>query len=146
MWVARIYNKDCMSINVKWTQDRMVWVSGVFSTSTAAEVCFDGLDCFDDLPPWGGTAQRPASVLPWHPEDIGTRFLLFTQQNRHYQARDGFTAQQQLARSFDVSPLMCIWKPCVICLFFVCAFLFILCMALLIGQLQRWQETGWGGD
>lgn len=53
--------------------------------STAAEVCFDELGCFDDLPPWGGTSQRPASVLPWHYEEIGTRFLLFTQKNRYYQ-------------------------------------------------------------
>lgn len=58
--------------------------------SAAAEVCFNELGCFDDLPPWGGTPQRPASVLPWHPEEIGTRFLLFTQKNRNYQAREGF--------------------------------------------------------
>ncbi|XP_053189006.1 inactive pancreatic lipase-related protein 1-like [Scomber japonicus] len=52
--------------------------------SYAAEVCFD-LGCFDDLPPWGGTAQRPVTALPWNPEEIGTRFLLFTQKNRYYQ-------------------------------------------------------------
>lgn len=59
--------------------------SGVFSMPAAAEVCFDELGCFNDLPPWGGTAQRPASVLPWNPEELGTRFLLFTQRNRYYQ-------------------------------------------------------------
>ncbi|KAF3708608.1 Inactive pancreatic lipase-related protein 1 [Channa argus] len=53
--------------------------------SYAAEVCFDGLGCYSDLPPWGGTAQRPASILPSHPSEIGTRFLLFTQKNRYYQ-------------------------------------------------------------
>uniref|UniRef100_A0A8C9ZUL7 Triacylglycerol lipase n=1 Tax=Sander lucioperca TaxID=283035 RepID=A0A8C9ZUL7_SANLU len=58
---------------------------GVFSMSTAAEVCFNELGCFNDLPPWGGTDQRPVSVLPWHPDQIGTRFLLFTQKNRYYQ-------------------------------------------------------------
>uniref|UniRef100_A0A8D3B1W7 Triacylglycerol lipase n=1 Tax=Scophthalmus maximus TaxID=52904 RepID=A0A8D3B1W7_SCOMX len=36
--------------------------------------------------PGGGTAQRPTSALPWKPEEIGTRFLLFTQKNRYYQA------------------------------------------------------------
>uniref|UniRef100_A0A7N8XEP0 Triacylglycerol lipase n=1 Tax=Mastacembelus armatus TaxID=205130 RepID=A0A7N8XEP0_9TELE len=28
---------------------------------------------------------RPASMLPWHPDEIGTRFLLFTTKNRYYQ-------------------------------------------------------------
>lgn len=59
--------------------------SGVFAMSIAAEVCFDELGCFDDLPPWGGTSQRPASILPWNPKEISTRFLLFTQKNRYYQ-------------------------------------------------------------
>uniref|UniRef100_A0A3Q3X8A8 Lipase domain-containing protein n=1 Tax=Mola mola TaxID=94237 RepID=A0A3Q3X8A8_MOLML len=34
------------------------------------------------MPPWGGTAQRPASLLPDAPEEIGTRFLLFTPKNQ----------------------------------------------------------------
>ncbi|XP_031728954.1 inactive pancreatic lipase-related protein 1-like [Anarrhichthys ocellatus] len=64
-----------------------MWILLCFLTGTsyAAQVCFNELGCFDDLPPWGGTPQRPASVLPWHPEEIGTRFLLFTQRNRYYQ-------------------------------------------------------------
>ncbi|KAM8858851.1 inactive pancreatic lipase-related protein 1-like isoform 1-T2 [Spinachia spinachia] len=64
-----------------------MWILLCFVTATAyaAEVCFNELGCFADLPPWGGTAQRPASVLPWHPDEIGTRFLLFTQRNRYYQ-------------------------------------------------------------
>lgn len=103
----------------------MVCVSGVLSTSTAAEVCFNELGCFDDLPPWGGTAQRPASILPWHLKEIGTRFLLFTQQNRHYQARDGFTVQQQLAKSFHVSPLMCIYENHMCCYFIFCVLIFV---------------------
>uniref|UniRef100_A0A673BGC9 Triacylglycerol lipase n=1 Tax=Sphaeramia orbicularis TaxID=375764 RepID=A0A673BGC9_9TELE len=53
--------------------------------SVPAEVCFQDLGCFQDLPPWGGTDQRPASVLPWTPDQIGTRFLLFTQKNKYYQ-------------------------------------------------------------
>ncbi|XP_035461196.2 inactive pancreatic lipase-related protein 1-like isoform X2 [Scophthalmus maximus] len=65
------------------------WCLGLFcfltGASYAAEVCFDELGCFTDLPPWGGTAQRPTSALPWKPEEIGTRFLLFTQKNRYYQ-------------------------------------------------------------
>lgn len=59
----------------------------VVLSSPATEVCFEGLGCFVDGPPWGGTAQRPVSALPSHPDEIGTRFLLFTQRNRYYQAR-----------------------------------------------------------
>nr|XP_046258815.1 inactive pancreatic lipase-related protein 1-like isoform X2 [Scatophagus argus] len=65
-----------------WTLGLLCFLTGA---SYAAEVCFNELGCFNDLPPWGGTAQRPTSVLPWHPDDIGTRFLLFTQRNRYYQ-------------------------------------------------------------
>ncbi|XP_068424465.1 inactive pancreatic lipase-related protein 1-like [Clinocottus analis] len=54
-------------------------------SSYAAERCFSQLGCFSDLPPWGGTNQRPAALLPWSPEDMRTRFLLFTQKNRYYQ-------------------------------------------------------------
>ncbi|XP_042336960.1 inactive pancreatic lipase-related protein 1-like, partial [Plectropomus leopardus] len=50
-----------------------------------AEICFDELGCYNNLPPWGGTNQRPATTLPWHPDEMGTRFLLFTQKNRYYQ-------------------------------------------------------------
>ncbi|XP_058507925.1 inactive pancreatic lipase-related protein 1-like [Solea solea] len=66
-----------------------MWRLGLFcfliGASYAAEVCFSEWGCFTDLPPWGGTDQRPASFLPWKPEDIGTRFLLFTRNNRYYQ-------------------------------------------------------------
>uniref|UniRef100_A0A3Q3JMD6 Triacylglycerol lipase n=1 Tax=Monopterus albus TaxID=43700 RepID=A0A3Q3JMD6_MONAL len=66
-----------------------MWSLGFFcfltGTSYAAEICFDELGCYGDLPPWGGTAQRPISALPWSPVNIGTRFLLFTQKNRYYQ-------------------------------------------------------------
>uniref|UniRef100_A0A8C6SSZ6 Triacylglycerol lipase n=1 Tax=Neogobius melanostomus TaxID=47308 RepID=A0A8C6SSZ6_9GOBI len=56
----------------------------VFSVA-GGEVCIGDFGCFSDLPPWGGTDQRPASVLPWTPEQIGTRFLLFTPKNKYYQ-------------------------------------------------------------
>ncbi|KAM6916563.1 inactive pancreatic lipase-related protein 1-like [Xenentodon cancila] len=70
-------------------QISLMWSLGffclLFGASYAAEVCFDGLGCFNDFPPWGGTPERPASAVPWHPDEIGTRFLLFTQKNRYYQ-------------------------------------------------------------
>ncbi|KAG9344620.1 hypothetical protein JZ751_011292 [Albula glossodonta] len=49
-----------------------------------AEVCFENLGCFSDDIPWAGTAERPIAQLPWSPEEIGARFLLFTQQNPEY--------------------------------------------------------------
>ncbi|XP_069030795.1 inactive pancreatic lipase-related protein 1-like [Embiotoca jacksoni] len=67
----------------------LIWSLGLvyflIGASCAFEVCYDELGCFHDQPPWGGTAQRPASALPWTPEQIGTRLLLFTQKNRYYQ-------------------------------------------------------------
>lgn len=61
----------------------LLWI--FIGASQAGEVCFDELGCFSSSPPWGGTPQRPLAVLPWAPEQIGTRFLLFTPSNRYYQ-------------------------------------------------------------
>ncbi|XP_048407112.1 pancreatic lipase-related protein 2-like [Stegostoma tigrinum] len=47
----------------------------------AAEICYNRLGCFTDDVPWGGTEQRPIKKLPWSPEDINTRFLLWTRKN-----------------------------------------------------------------
>lgn len=69
-------------------------------SSTASEVCFEGLGCFAAGPPWGGTDQRPVSILPSHPDEIGTRFLLFTQRNRYYQARSVIKSLEPPNRSF----------------------------------------------
>uniref|UniRef100_A0A8C5QM22 Triacylglycerol lipase n=1 Tax=Leptobrachium leishanense TaxID=445787 RepID=A0A8C5QM22_9ANUR len=46
-----------------------------------AEVCYDRIGCFTDNVPWAGTVERPISQLPWSPDRINTRFLLFTPQN-----------------------------------------------------------------
>uniref|UniRef100_A0A8C9T6Y7 Triacylglycerol lipase n=1 Tax=Scleropages formosus TaxID=113540 RepID=A0A8C9T6Y7_SCLFO len=46
-----------------------------------AEVCYENLGCFTDDMPWSGTAERPIARLPWSPEKIGTKFLLFTRKN-----------------------------------------------------------------
>ncbi|XP_053731362.1 inactive pancreatic lipase-related protein 1-like [Synchiropus splendidus] len=65
------------------------WTLGLlclaFAAAHALEVCYEELGCFDNLPPWGGTDLRPSTLLPWKPEEINTRFLLFTQKNRYYQ-------------------------------------------------------------
>ncbi|CAL8255630.1 unnamed protein product [Lota lota] len=66
-----------------------IWVLGavfcLFGVAYADEVCYNDLGCFSDLPPWGGTKERPIARLPWLPDMIGTRFLLFTQKNKYYQ-------------------------------------------------------------
>ncbi|XP_066549152.1 pancreatic triacylglycerol lipase [Amia ocellicauda] len=60
-----------------------VWTTLVLCLTTVAgeEVCYDRLGCFGNDRPWAGTIQRPISRLPWSPERINTRFLLFTRQN-----------------------------------------------------------------
>nr|XP_057912666.1 inactive pancreatic lipase-related protein 1-like [Doryrhamphus excisus]XP_057912667.1 inactive pancreatic lipase-related protein 1-like [Doryrhamphus excisus] len=69
-------------MSLTWRLVLLCWLAGACQ---AAEVCLGELGCFSDLPPWGGTPQRPASVLPWQAEHIGTRFLLFTRRNSYYQ-------------------------------------------------------------
>ncbi|XP_063819416.1 pancreatic lipase-related protein 2-like [Pseudophryne corroboree] len=45
------------------------------------EVCYDRLGCFTDKSPWSRTLQRPIGHLPWSPQKINTRFLLYTRHN-----------------------------------------------------------------
>ena len=59
-----------------------VCVFTMYGTAVTGEkVCYPKLDCFEDNVPWGGTAERPIARLPWSPEKIGTRFLLYTSSN-----------------------------------------------------------------
>ncbi|XP_004612009.2 inactive pancreatic lipase-related protein 1 [Sorex araneus] len=67
------------------TSDRMlgIWTLALCLLGAAhgKEICYDSLGCFSDSEPWAGTAIRPLKVLPWSPEKIGTRFLLYTNEN-----------------------------------------------------------------
>uniref|UniRef100_A0A673BFK1 Lipase domain-containing protein n=1 Tax=Sphaeramia orbicularis TaxID=375764 RepID=A0A673BFK1_9TELE len=46
-----------------------MWTLGLLGVlSLPAEVCFQDLGCFQDLPPWGGTDQRPASKNKYYQE------------------------------------------------------------------------------
>ncbi|XP_006831554.1 PREDICTED: pancreatic lipase-related protein 3 [Chrysochloris asiatica] len=48
------------------------------------EVCYERVGCFkDDLTWWTGILSRRLAGLPWSPEKINTRFLLYTIHNRH---------------------------------------------------------------
>lgn len=45
------------------------------------EVCYERVGCFKDGLPWTGTLSRQLTGLPWSPEEINTRFLLYTRRN-----------------------------------------------------------------
>uniref|UniRef100_A0A4W4EC19 Triacylglycerol lipase n=1 Tax=Electrophorus electricus TaxID=8005 RepID=A0A4W4EC19_ELEEL len=53
----------------------------IYMTFTCAQVCYENLGCFSNDMPWSGTIERPISRLPWSPEKINARFLLFTREN-----------------------------------------------------------------
>ncbi|XP_060624480.2 inactive pancreatic lipase-related protein 1-like isoform X1 [Anolis sagrei] len=53
----------------------------LISVARGKEVCYDRLGCFTDDIPWAGTTERPIAKLPWSPEKINTRFLLYTKKN-----------------------------------------------------------------
>nr|DBA14847.1 TPA: hypothetical protein GDO54_004125 [Pyxicephalus adspersus] len=63
----------------------LTWIAGIFFLGAVkgAEVCYNRLGCFNDLKPWAGTLERPSAKLPWAPEKINTRFLLYTRSNQN---------------------------------------------------------------
>ncbi|KAM4851629.1 pancreatic triacylglycerol lipase-like [Thomomys bottae] len=61
----------------------LLWIlSLLLGAGVGKEVCYDRLGCFSDDAPWAGILERPLKVLPWSPEDINTRFLLYTNENQ----------------------------------------------------------------
>uniref|UniRef100_A0A4W4EDS8 Triacylglycerol lipase n=1 Tax=Electrophorus electricus TaxID=8005 RepID=A0A4W4EDS8_ELEEL len=61
-----------------------------------AFVCYENLGCFSNDMPWSGTIERPISRLPWSPEKINARFLLFTRENLNvYQVNKDVIAASQ---------------------------------------------------
>nr|XP_045362529.1 pancreatic lipase-related protein 3 isoform X1 [Camelus bactrianus] len=60
-----------------------VWIAVLlfFGTSPGEEVCYERVGCFKDGLPWTGTLSRQLAGLPWSPEEINTRFLLYTRHN-----------------------------------------------------------------
>uniref|UniRef100_A0A7M4EW05 Triacylglycerol lipase n=1 Tax=Crocodylus porosus TaxID=8502 RepID=A0A7M4EW05_CROPO len=59
-----------------------IWTTVLFLLGE--QVCFDRLGCFSDDIPWAGTIERPIAKLPWSPERINARFLLYTKINPNY--------------------------------------------------------------
>ncbi|MCI4376463.1 hypothetical protein PGIGA_G00188840 [Pangasianodon gigas] len=75
-------NTSQVAVNIKmW----LLWIGGLLNCLVGvvygAEVCYDKIGCFSDESPWSGTIERPIARLPWSPEKINARFLLFTRQN-----------------------------------------------------------------
>ncbi|XP_008581537.1 PREDICTED: pancreatic lipase-related protein 3 [Galeopterus variegatus] len=60
-----------------------IWIAVLlfFGTSRGKEICYDRVGCFKDGLPWMGTFSRELVGLPWSPEKINTRFLLYTIHN-----------------------------------------------------------------
>ncbi|XP_069755569.1 pancreatic lipase-related protein 2-like [Narcine bancroftii] len=68
----------------------------------ADEICFNRIGCFTDDPPWGGTKQRPIKRLPWSPEHIHIRFLLWTRRNTaNFQEISGVNPSTIESSNFD---------------------------------------------
>uniref|UniRef100_A0A8B9XZQ0 Triacylglycerol lipase n=1 Tax=Bos mutus grunniens TaxID=30521 RepID=A0A8B9XZQ0_BOSMU len=53
----------------------------VVLVSAVRQFCYDSIGCFSDSKPWAGAAIRPLKILPWSPEKVGTRLLLYTNKN-----------------------------------------------------------------
>uniref|UniRef100_A0AAY4EMN0 Triacylglycerol lipase n=1 Tax=Denticeps clupeoides TaxID=299321 RepID=A0AAY4EMN0_9TELE len=64
----------------------VAWHSSLWKKTGGAlradEVCYENMGCFTDDRPWAGTAERPVARLPWSPERIAARYLLYTPQNK----------------------------------------------------------------
>ncbi|KAM5243515.1 pancreatic lipase-related protein 3 [Hipposideros larvatus] len=65
------------------------------------EVCYERVGCFKDGLPWTSTLSRQLAGLPWSPEEINTRFLLYTRHNPK--------AHQVLLKAEDVNCINVNW-------------------------------------
>ncbi|KAJ1140221.1 hypothetical protein NDU88_006579 [Pleurodeles waltl] len=83
-----------------------IWAISIslLGTVNGAEICYDRLGCFSDESPWSGTAERPIGGLPWSPEKINTRFLLYTKENQNsFQEISAKDAASLLSSNFKTS-------------------------------------------
>ncbi|XP_069837856.1 pancreatic lipase-related protein 2-like [Dendropsophus ebraccatus] len=59
----------------------LLLAAAISEALAAGQVCYDRLGCFPDARPYAYTFERSISHIPWEPETINTRFLLFTREN-----------------------------------------------------------------
>ncbi|XP_066270859.1 pancreatic triacylglycerol lipase-like [Branchiostoma lanceolatum] len=62
-------------------------------TAQGLEVCYNGLGCFSNAAPFL-SAQRPLSLLPQSPANVGTTFGLFTRENPTTRERETLLAER----------------------------------------------------
>ncbi|UJR30248.1 hypothetical protein I4U23_017786, partial [Adineta vaga] len=77
----------------------------------ASEICYDEYGCFTTAKPFGGTLQRPFSMLPNSPSAIRTKFYLYTKETRKNRT--------EISRSTTLGP----WKASKPTKFFIHGFL-----------------------
>nr|XP_004659363.1 pancreatic lipase-related protein 2 [Jaculus jaculus] len=78
-------------------------ISLLLASVQGLEICYGKLGCFSNEKPWAGTVQRPLKILPWSPEDIRTRFLLYTNENpKSYQVINATDPATIKASNFQV--------------------------------------------
>ncbi|CAH2323210.1 inactive pancreatic lipase-related 1-like [Pelobates cultripes] len=82
---------------------------GLSGAVLGGDVCYDPLGCFSDEDPYAKTLQRPKAALPWTPKEIGTRFLLYTQQNpRRHQVISAYNVTSIEKSNFKTTRKTCI--------------------------------------
>jgi hypothetical protein len=64
--------------------------------SRASEICYGEYGCFTTAKPFGGTLQRPFSLLPAEPSVVGTLFFVYTRATRK--------TRTQISRSTTLGP------------------------------------------
>ncbi|CAF0854104.1 unnamed protein product [Adineta steineri] len=65
-------------------------------SSRASQTCYGEHGCFTTAKPFGGTLQRPFTVLPDQPSVIGTKFYLYTRATRK--------SRTEISRSTTLNP------------------------------------------
>ncbi|XP_066476522.1 inactive pancreatic lipase-related protein 1-like isoform X1 [Tiliqua scincoides] len=78
----------------------------LINAARGKEVCYPRLGCFTDDIPYAGTVERPIAKLPWTPERINTRFLLYTQKNpNNFQEISAINPETIDYSNFDASKM-----------------------------------------
>ena len=73
----------------------------LFGLVSGRKICYDDYGCFIDTVPFGGTLQRPLSLLPDTPQRISTKFTLFNRKNPTGISMVGSNVTSQFLAIFD---------------------------------------------
>lgn len=64
---------------------QILYLGTLLALVSSDQVCYDGLGCFTNDYPFGGTMQRPISPLPESPAKINTKFFLYARNSPSYE-------------------------------------------------------------